>query len=76
VSVGGSLLVTCVRGSLDSVVEEAMLPDRPGCPVADARDSTAARAFLRSNEVPDVLEDLRWACEAARALAVWFAACL
>lgn len=65
-----------MRRPLDSVAEEAVLPDRPGCAVADARDSTAAMAFLRSVEVPDVLLDLRCACEAARALALWFAACL
>lgn len=74
---GGSLLVTAVR-PLDSVVEERLL-DRPGCSpraAAEALDSTAARAFLRSEEVPDVEEDLRCAWEAARALVVWFAACL
>jgi len=77
---GGSLDVTAVR-PLDSVALE-MLLERPGCsPLAAAvdRDSAVWRACLRSELVPEVDEDFRWAWEAAAAalaLEVWFAACL
>jgi len=36
----------------------------------------AGSACLRSELVPEVEEDFRWAAAAARVFAVWFAACL
>ena len=75
---GGSLDVTAVR-PLDSVVLDILL-DLPACSpraFAAARESADWRAFLRSELVPEVEEDLRCDCAAAaRALLVWLAACL
>jgi hypothetical protein len=83
---GGSLDVTAVR-PLDPVVLSEILLDRPA---ASPRPATAAYdspievpCLLREPLLPEFEEDLRlawamaWAaCAWARALVVWFAACL
>lgn len=74
---GGSDDVTAVRPLLSVALE--MEEERPAVSpraCAVVRVSGDCRALLREEFVPEVEEDFRCEAAAARALVVWFAACL